>query len=255
MDQAAHEDLKPLYDWMKGPMPVALLMGKDSAAFREVLQYEQQWKGGHTQKPYAVNVIIAKDLTDGIRAIAAESLVPAVRTDWTTTDPGLQAGLGAGEVKVIAYDAQAGVLPDQVLRDYTCIGLHPSDLTLRDMVRPRYNGLDPIRQAILAGEEELMSTVYLAGRTADAHKILVRSATVPVNVGEDFDPHNEDLVEKITAAHRKLVAQAAGITLTHALSLMGTGRIEKDERDHLYINGQPLRDTGARIDEDNILLL
>lgn len=62
---------------------------------------------------------------------------------------------------------------------YTTINVHPANLTILDENGKRkFVGKDPVRDAILAGEDSIRSTVHLVNEKVDDGAVLMVSAEV-----------------------------------------------------------------------------
>ena len=75
------------------------------------------------------------------------------------------------------------VVRNPLLDEYAgrIINVHPADLRVEENGKRKYRGTDTVYQTILAGEEEIRSTVHFVTASVDEGPIIVVSEPVPIN--------------------------------------------------------------------------
>jgi phosphoribosylglycinamide formyltransferase 1 len=128
------------------------------------------------------------------------------------------------------------ILSHVVLKAYPfrIINIHDSDLAvLNNFGKPRYRGLHATRDAILAGETSIRSTVHIATEELDGGPILARSADFPVHhelVNQAREWEALDILKAYTYAHREwMMRHCWGVLIDKTLEMIGQGRLSVRE--------------------------
>jgi folate-dependent phosphoribosylglycinamide formyltransferase PurN len=133
------------------------------------------------------------------------------------------------------------ILTGEVLQRFPSrvIAIHDADLSIRD--RALYTGPHAVRYAILAGEPETRSSVYIVTREVGRGPLLLLSAPYPVaHMAQDArERGNADFLTEYAALHRRwMVTTSWGDMLARTLELLAGGTM-KILGDIVWFDGAP----------------
>ncbi len=122
------------------------------------------------------------------------------------------------------------VVKDPLLSQYEgrIINVHPADLRLEEDGERKYRGADPVYDAILAGEQEVRSTVHLVTKEVDRGAILVVSEPLPVErkMVRTFERFNPEMVEQYANLLQEWMKWCCdGPSIHAALSIIASGKV------------------------------
>jgi len=120
------------------------------------------------------------------------------------------------------------------------INVHDADLRLRTpQGGPRYPGLRAVRDAILAGEAEIRSTVHLVTPEVDAGPPLVVSGPYPVCLREEVQAVQDGLGTYIAVHRERMIRDCWGPLLRSAVELFCNDGVQLLPEGRLLIDGHP----------------
>jgi len=122
--------------------------------------------------------------------------------------------------------------------DGNVLALHDADLTLRDRV---YGGRHAVRDALLAGEHETRSTMYVVTRDGARGPLFLLSGPYPVApMALDARARGDaDFVMSYADLHRQwMIRESWGEMIVRALELLAAGTM-KTAGDIVWIDGAP----------------
>lgn len=133
------------------------------------------------------------------------------------------------EPDVILLSGYMRILTSPVVSEYPIVNVHPADLRIEDDEGERvYTGFDPVRDAVLAGEDETRSSVHLVTEDVDDGPLLVVSPPFRVEreMVETLRARNEDALEDYLDAHQEWMKwRGDGPALAKTFELVADGRI------------------------------
>jgi folate-dependent phosphoribosylglycinamide formyltransferase PurN len=145
------------------------------------------------------------------------------------------------EPDVVLLSGYMRILTAPVVSEYPIVNVHPADLRVKDDEGERvYTGFDPVRDAVLAGEDETRSSVHLVTEDVDDGPLLVVSPPFPVEreMVETLREQSEEDLDAYIEAHQEWMKwRGDGPALSKTLELVADGRIDletgevDDERD------------------------
>lgn len=151
----------------------------------------------------------------------------------------LFARIRADYVLLVGYDY---VVTDELLARFPgrILAIHDADLTLRDRDR-LYAGCHAVRDAILAGEPETRSSVYVVTRQVGRGPLFLLGSPYPVaHMALDArEAGNADFLSSYASLHRAwMVSTSWGAMLTRTLELLAAGSM-KTIGDVVWVDGAP----------------
>jgi len=136
------------------------------------------------------------------------------------------------EPDIVLLSGYMRILTSPVVSEYPIVNVHPADLRVEDDEGERaYTGFDPVRDAVLAGEEETRSSVHLVTEDVDDGPLLVVSPPFPVEreMVETLREHSEEDLDAYLEAHQEWMKwKGDGPALAKTLELVADGRADMD---------------------------
>lgn len=116
--------------------------------------------------------LLALARAGGKAEIVACLTEPAAFTDFMSTNP---------EIDIIVLAGWSWKIPEEIVRRYPCIGLHPSDL-------PKYRGGSPLQHQILDGLVETKCSLFQLAPELDVGPVLAKTRmSLAGNMSDIFD--------------------------------------------------------------------
>lgn len=137
------------------------------------------------------------------------------------------------EPDVVLLSGYMRILTSPVVSEYPIVNVHPADLRIEDDEGKRvYTGFDPVRDAVLAGEDETRSSVHLVTEDVDDGPLLVVSPPFHVEreMVETLREHSEEDLDAYLEAHQEWMKwKGDGPALAKTLELVADGRADLQE--------------------------
>lgn len=136
------------------------------------------------------------------------------------------------EPDVVLLSGYMRILTSPVVSEYPIVNVHPADLRIEDEGERAYTGFDPVRDAVLAGEEETRSSVHLVTEDVDDGPLLVVSPPFPVEreMVETLRERSQDDLDAYIEAHQEWMKwRGDGPALAKTLELVAEGRANLEE--------------------------
>lgn len=141
---------------------------------------------------------------------------------------------------ILAAGSESGVTPEMLEQfPQRVLAIHDADLSIRE--RALYMGPHAVRYAILAGEPETRSSVYIATREPGRGPLLLLSAPFPVSrmAQEARLRGDADFLRDYADLHRRwMVAACWGEMLARTIELLAGGTM-KILGDTVWFDGAP----------------
>jgi folate-dependent phosphoribosylglycinamide formyltransferase PurN len=143
---------------------------------------------------------------------------------------------------VVIYAGYVWRTTDPILKEFLCINCHPADLSVARNGHRLYAGANGVRDALVAGETRLHSTLHLVTAQIDHGPILLISGPVPVeeDPGLDLGTRSVKYLRLLNEKSRRLCAQG--------IEKIAAGAFVRDSEGNLYYEGQPIPE-GYRLPE------
>jgi folate-dependent phosphoribosylglycinamide formyltransferase PurN len=136
------------------------------------------------------------------------------------------------EPDIVLLSGYMRILTDPVVSAFPVVNVHPADLRVEDGGERAYTGFDPVRDAVLAGEDETRSSVHLVTEDVDDGPLLVVSRPFPVERGmvETLRARSDEALDDYLAAHQEWMKwDGDGPALAKALELIAEGRVDLEK--------------------------
>ena len=192
--------------------------------------------GAFTDVPDAPGVEFVRDSgipleTNDLEAFYAERDTPTTDLDVREEfDAETREMIAPYEPDVVLLSGYMRILTAPVVSEYPIVNVHPADLRVEDDEGERaYTGFDPVRDAVLAGEDETRSSVHLVTEDVDDGPLLVVSPPFRVEreMVETLREHSDEDLDAYIEAHQEWMKWGGdGPALAKTLELVADGRIE-----------------------------
>ncbi|MDZ7688368.1 MAG: formyltransferase family protein [Halobacteriales archaeon] len=133
------------------------------------------------------------------------------------------------EPDVVLLSGYMRILTSPVVSEYPIVNVHPADLRVEEEGERAYTGFDPVRDAVLAGEDETRSSVHLVTEDVDDGPLLVVSPPFPVEreMVETLREHSDEDLDAYLEAHQEWMKwRGDGPALAKTLELVADGRAD-----------------------------
>lgn len=135
------------------------------------------------------------------------------------------------------------ILTEPIVSQWPVVNVHPGDLCVTDDEGNRvYIGMDPVYDAIKAGENVTRSSVHLVTSAVDEGPVLVRSKPHSVHrklVETLIEYDADEQLRNYADAHQEWMKWTGdGPALATAIELLATGRVKRENGSTL-IDGEP----------------
>ena len=242
--------LKPIFDSTKGKMRVAGLVSGSGSSFRTVLeqQIEMLAKG---VCPYEVVAIFTDNPKSKTFDMEKEFRVPVLLNDIRAyyekrgkkiTDKQVREDYDRETIKLfeplrpdfLAYAGYVWATTAPLVNAFTGINGHPADLSIIRGGKRAYAGANGVRDALVAGETELRSTLHLVTTEIDHGPILMISESVMVERGLNFS------LDEASREYLKLLNQKMRKLFPRVIKDIAEGTFKRDESGALYYGDRPI---------------
>ena len=250
--------LKKLHNPSTGQMRVVGLMSGSGSNLRKIIELEKVVQQSRGKSPYAVVGIFTDNAQSKAVEIGKEFDLPVITRDIKAfyaargrprNDMNVRKEFDAATVKALAnlgatVAAYAGYMSKAtqfLVQAYLGINVHPADLAIGEGGQRKYTGAHAVKDAILAGEKYLRSTMHIIEEEVDQGRILMRSAPVEVQLSPEFDPTNKDLAERVAQEHQnRLKEEGDWMIFPLTLLKLADGEFAQDLTGNLYMSGKPI---------------
>src|SRR3989344_1453044 len=250
--------LTKLHNPDNGPMQVVGLMSGSGSNLRKILELEKNLKAEQGTSPFTVVALFSDNAQSNATKIGKEFDLPVVvrdigafyaargkpRRDMETRrvfDTMTVHALSPYQATVAAYAGYMSIVTTPLIKAFLGANVHPADLVIKEGDRRKYTGDNAVRDAILARETQLRSSMHIVEEKVDYGKILMRSAPLQIILPEGFDPNDEDLVTRVAQEHQERLKQVGDWEIfPKTLLYMAEGRYARDAQGNLYFDGSPI---------------
>jgi len=152
-------------------------------------------------------------------------------------------------IDTVALGGYMAIVTDVIFNNFITLNVHPADLSIIDpeTKKRKYTGDHAVRDAIIAGEKELRSTVHIVTEEVDGGPIVLISKPLKVKIPKEIKlddlkkPENKYLLEKIADEHQnKLKEIGDWVIFPLAIEYIARGYLGYDENLNLYFKGKPI---------------
>ncbi len=249
--------LTKLYDQAHGVMKVAGLISGSGSNLRKIIEHQRELQILEGS-PYEVVVIFSDNHKSNALEIGKDHDIPVVTRDIrafykargkprrdltvrTEYDSQTVQVLSSFNVNVAAYAGYMSIATEPLINAFLGVNVHPADLSITEGDERKYTGDHAVRDAILAGEKQIRSSIHIIENRVDYGRILMISQPTLVNLPGDFDRDNEEQVNSVSDQHQdKLKEFGDWIIFPKTLEHLARGRYSRDEQGNLFFDSSPV---------------
>lgn len=158
------------------------------------------------------------------------------------------------KIDLIALGGFMSIVTSPLLDEYKIINVHPADLSIMGGGKRKYTGAHAVRDAILAGEKYIRSSVHVVRKEVDYGEILAVSEPVEVKIPEGIGldnlkkSENKELLQKVTDDNQNRLKGAGDwVIFPMIVEMIARGRFGVDNRGNVFLDGKIL-ENGYRLD-------
>jgi len=259
--------LTKLYNPNEGQMRVVGFMSSSGSNLVKILEAERKLEKERGVSPYKMVGIFSDRwksrapeigsrfgipvIFHGIGGFYAKSKKPfgdmEVRAEYDQITSNLLVPLHA---QVIAAGGYMAAMTEVLFNEYLSVNVHPADLSiLNDAGERKYRGDDAVRDAILAGEKYLRSSMHIIEEEVDGGRLLMASRPVEVELPELWNPEDRESVANVSDANQERLKVAGDwVIFPRTLLHLAEGRYAQDDDGNLYFDGMHIPN-GLRLED------
>jgi len=150
------------------------------------------------------------------------------------------------DVDAVALAGYMSIVTKEIFNLVPTINVHPADLTIEENGKRKFIGDNAVRDAILAGEEQVASSTLLVNESVDGGPLLLVSKSLkvelPFELELDFlkNPENKSVLTEITDRNQNELKKVGDwVIFPRTLEYLGNGQIEIDDDNKISIKGKP----------------
>ncbi len=252
--------LTKLYDPTKGTMQVAGFMSGSGSNLRKIIEHENELNK-NSKSPYHIAVIFSDNPDSNAAKIGRDYDRPVIirdlrsfcaargksRKDLDTRveyDEETIKALTPYNIQSVAYAGYMCIVTAPLIKAFLGVNVHPADLSIMREGKRVYVGDKAVKDAIMAGENELRSTTHIIEREVDQGKILMISKPIKVSLPDTANFRDNNAFAKEHQERLKVVGDLEIFPLT--LQYIAEGRFAKDETGLIYFDNKSIPD-GIRL--------
>lgn len=134
--------------------------------------------------------------------------------------------------KLAVYAGYMCIASKPLVDAFIGVNVHPADLTIEEKGKRKYVGKYAVRDALLAGEQNIRSSIHIVEEEVDNGQILMISSPVKI---ESF----EDIKESTRYHQAKLKRVGDWNIFPKAIQYIAEGRYSRDSYGNLFFDNIP----------------
>lgn len=252
-------ELRKLHDPKNGQMRVVGLMSGSGSNLRKIIEFERVLRAERGISPFVVVALFSDNAESNATKIGRDYDLPVVvrdigafyaargkpRKDMEVRrefDAATVQALAPFAAAIAAYAGYMSVATNPLLEAFLGINVHPADLSIMEGNMRKYIGDHAVRDAILAGEQQLRSSTHIIEPQVDYGRILMLSDPISVTLPIDFNRADKTLVERVAKEHQERLKKLGDWRIfPRTLLCLAEGRYEQDTRGNIYCDGKLLQ--------------
>lgn len=144
-------------------------------------------------------------------------------------------------VDVVACAGYMRKITSALLNAYTCVNVHPADLSVVRDGKRDYTGSKAVRKAILAGAHELRASTHVLTEKLDGGPLLMVSSPLLVGIPAGLDMNNSVIVDEVASHHQRCLKRVGDwVIFPKTLEYIADGKYAQDEDGNLYFEDKPI---------------
>lgn len=258
--------LLPLHDPADGQMRIVGLMSGSGSNLRKIIECEKALQDARGIPPYHVTVIFSDTCDSNAATIGKDHDIPVVMRDIrayyaargkprrdlevrSEYDKETVKALSPHGATVAAFAGYMSIATAPLINAFLGVNVHPADLSITEDGCRKYAGGHAVRDAILAGENELRSSTHLIEEQVDYGRLLMISPPLPVRQEESFKTADRRVMDEIANAYQNVLKERGDwVIFPRTLLYIAEGRYATDEKGLLHVDGKPIPQ-GLRLEE------
>ena len=143
------------------------------------------------------------------------------------------------------------IVTETIFNNFITINIHPADLSIIDDTtnKPKFSGIHAIRDAILAGETEIRSSVHMVTDKIDGGSLILVSQPIKIELPPNITPidlkktENLELLNTLSKLHQDNLKEVGDwYILPLVLEYIAQGSLGYDNNGKLYYHGTAIPD-------------
>lgn len=243
------KNLEPIYEPVNRKLRVAGFMSGTGTVLKKIIEEEDGYK---------VVIIFSDKWNSNANKIGKDYDIPVVTRDLESYcnsrnvskynmesrkffDKETSKIMNYYNVSVIAFAGYMSIVTESLISNFICLNVHPADLTILNKKGERkYIGSTAVKDAMLAGETHLKSTIHLLTEKIDGGPILIVSK--PMEVEKQLKQLSIQISQETIYNYiqYKLKQQGDCIIFPMTLKYLAEGRFMKDSKNNIYFDNKLL---------------
>jgi len=242
--------LTPIWNPEKGKMRVAGLVSGSGKSLVTIIE-EQARMEAEGSAPYEVVGLFSDNPKSKAEEIGKQYSIPVFTNDIRSfyksrgkkiTDRRVREEFDREAVEalksirtdVLAYAGYVWATTAPLVNAFLGINGHPADLSIMEGGRRKFAGAQGVRDALLAGETALASTVHIVTTEVDGGPILMISEPVQVEKHEGLS------LEDMSRHYLRLLNEKTRALFPRVIKDLAQGTFKRDEKGGLYYGETPI---------------
>lgn len=152
------------------------------------------------------------------------------------------------QIDAVVLGGYMAIVTEEIFDNFITINVHPADLSITNASgRRKFVGDSAVKDAIIAGEKELRSSVHIVSKEVDGGPLLLISKSIEVNLPDKITlddlmkTENEPLLDQIADKHQdKLKEKGDWVIFPLSIEYIARGYIGYDEQGNIYYKEKPI---------------
>lgn len=251
-------ELKLIHDPDKGPLKIIGLMSGSGSNLRKILEKEQELKEKKGKFLYKIVAVFSDTYHSKACELGKEFDIPVIVRDITSyyakrgksrKDLKVREEYDLETIKALApfkadiavYAGYMSIASRPLVEAYLGINVHPADLSIKENGKRKYIGAHAVREAILAGETSLRSSIHIIEPLVDEGRLLMLSPPVPVIIDKTLNFNDPQIIRRVSEEHQeRLKKQGDWIAFPKTLQYIAEGKFAQDGEGKLYFDNIPI---------------
>jgi phosphoribosylglycinamide formyltransferase-1 len=260
----------PHYPGLKMPVRVCGFISGSGTNLMHIIEHQYELRDRVGEQAYEVVLIFTDSKDSRAEEISREHKIPHICRDINDFykgrghenkrdlslrpefDSRTEEVIREYRIDVIALAGYMSIVTEPLLNAYPgrIFNVHPADLSIKTLDgRRRFTGLNAVKDAILAGEQELRASTHVVREKVDYGEIILISRPIPVEIPSGLTPrelcrpeNSQHLVELVSEHQDRLKAAGDWVIYPKTLELFSTGKILFNGKGGVYLGGQIFED-------------
>lgn len=245
-----------------GQLKVAGFMSGSGSNLIKIIEHEMHLNKERGQSPFHFTVIFSDNYQSNASEIGARFGLPVFiydlegfckRREVPTKDMRARAEyetecmntLNTYECDAAAYAGYMRKATRVFVNSFLGINVHPADLTIIKDGKPKYRGDHVVKDALIAGEEEIRSATHIVTGEVDCGPVLMVSAPLKITY-----PIAEEIIDEMAGRYQNALKERGDWEIfPRTLEYIADGRFAQDAKGKLYFDKEVIP-SGLRLEAE-----